>query len=101
MAGPIDFQAIISENSAARNAIVAAVTGKRIVVTNIVLVCTADNTVVWESATTALSGVMTFNAAGGYSMSGGALLKTVAGEALNITQTVAALVTGHITYRLE
>ena len=101
MAGPIDFQAVISENTAARNAIVAAVTGKRIVVTNIVLVCTVANTVVWESSTTALSGVMSFDASGGYSMSGGALLKTASGEALNITQTVASLVTGHLTYRLE
>ena len=78
----ITLQASISENTAATNEIVAAVTGKRIVVDSLVLVCTAANTLNWEDGTTDISGVMSFAANGGYTMSGGNLLSTSAGAAL-------------------
>ena len=101
MAGPIELTAKINENTAATNTIVAAVTGRKIVVTSIVLVCLGSNGVNWEDGTTDISGVMTFDANGGYSLSGARLLETTAGAALQLTQTVADVVSGHISYKLE
>lgn len=92
---------VINESTAATNEIVVAAAGKKIVVTNIVLVCSAANTVNWEDGTTDISGVMSFAANGGYSMSGMRLLETTAGNALQLTSGSAEQVSGHISYYLE
>jgi len=101
MSGPIELTAVIDESTAATNTIVAAVTSKKIVVKSIVLVCSAANTVNWEDGTTDISGVMSFAANGGYSMSGGNLLETTAGTLLALTSGSAQQVSGHISYTLE
>ena len=101
MAGRVTLTATFTENTAATNTIVAAVTGKKIIVTSLVLVCLVSNGVNWEDGVTDISGVMTFGANGGYSLSGDRLLETTAGAVLALTQTVADVVSGHITYHLE
>ncbi len=101
MAGPIELTKSFTETTGALNEIVAAVTGKKIIVTSLVLVCTSANSVNWEDGTTDISGVMSFPANGGYSMSGSRLLETTAGAALQLTQTGATVVSGHLSYRLE
>ncbi len=94
--------AAYSETTGARNEQVAAVTGKKIRVLSWTLnASAAENTATWESATTALSGAIEIanNAVVGASYAGG-LFETVAGEALNVTQGAASLMSGHITYVL-
>ncbi len=93
--------AVVSENTAATNTIVAAVTGFKIVVDSVVLVCTLANTVNWENGVTDISGVMSFGATGGYAVSGGNLMETATGAVLALTLGSAALVSGHISYHLE
>jgi hypothetical protein len=102
MALPFEVKhAVISQNTAARNQIVAAVTGKRIVVLNYTVVATGAVAITWESGTTALSGVMSFAANGGASAPGtgeSPVLTTARGEALNITSSGAVQISGHLTY---
>ena len=81
--------------------VVTAVTGKKIVVTSIVLVCAAAVSVNWEDDTTDISGVMSFPALGGYAMSGDRLLETTAGNALKLTLSDTIQVSGHISYYEE
>ena len=101
MAGPIEITASYTKTTAATNDVIAAVTGKKIIVTSLVLVCAAANSVNWEDGTTDISGVMSFAANGGYSLSGSRLLETTAGATLALTQTGATVVSGHLTYHLE
>ncbi len=91
-----------SETTAARNEIVTAVAGKKIRVTAWTLnAAGGENDITWETAATALSGAFEIanNATAGAHFSGG-LFETVAGEALNATQSTGTLVAGHITYVL-
>lgn len=95
--------AIINASAGARTEIVAAVAGKRIRVLSYVATCeTATGTFLWESATTAISGVMTMADNGCVVVPAGTtpVLQTAAGEALNIT-TVASVVRGHLSYITE
>ncbi len=101
MSGLNQLTASFTETTAATNEIVAAVANRKIVVTNLVLVCASANSVNWENGTTDISGVMSFAANGGYSLSGSRLLETTAGAALQLTQTDASVVAGHLSYRLE
>ena len=88
----------ISISTATTTAIVAAVAGKRIVVLNLVLYVASGQTVVWKSGTTVLSGPIGASYTAGDAYDG--LIETVAGEALNLTTTAAAVVAGHLTYVL-
>lgn len=93
----------ISESTAADNEIVAAVAGKKIIVTSYVLVAGAAVAVTWKSGTTALSGAMSLAANGGISVDSGhaeGVLKTATGEALNLALAGAVAVAGHLTYYL-
>ena len=101
MAGPIELTASFTETTAATNEIIAAVAGKKIIVTSLVLVCASANGINWEDGTTDISGVMSFTANGGYSLSGSRLLETTAAAALQMTQTGATVVSGHLTYHYE
>ena len=99
--GKILMHAVISEVTAARNAIVAAVSGKKIKVFAYVLINTTAQIVTWESGTTALSGAMALASNGGITIAvqpPECILETVAGEALNITQSAATQLSGHLSY---
>lgn len=95
--GPLRF-GVISQ-AAGTTAIVAAVTGAKIRVISYTLVATGAATAVFKSATTAVTGTMSFAANGGasaYCAEG--LFETVASAALNLVTTSNA-VEGHFTYR--
>ena len=91
-------RAVIDISTATTTAIVAAVSGKRIVVVNLVIYVGSGQTIVWKSGTTALSGPIGASYTAGDAYDG--LIETVAGEALNLTTTAAAVVAGHLTYVL-
>jgi hypothetical protein len=94
--------ALISESTAATNDLVAAVTGKKIRVLSYVLNAAGGaNTITFKSASTAISGAMDV----GDNVSlvadcASGLFETAKGEALNLTQSGATLVAGHLTYVL-
>lgn len=98
--------AAINASASGSNAIVAAVTGKRIRVVSYVIVAAGAVTATWQSASTALSGPMSLASSGGASASvgilapGGAygLFQTEAGEALNLSLGGAVTVAGHLCY---
>lgn len=96
----------ISATAAGANTVVAADPLRRIKVTQYTLVASADNTVTWKSAATALSGGMSIIASGGIASpcstpAQGALFQTEVGEALVLSLSAATPVTGHLSYFLE
>lgn len=105
--GPaINFAAITTASSGDQT-IIAAVTGKAIVVLNYVLNNSAATaqTVTWKSGSTAISGAITSPASSlqsSYSVgvSGGPypVLATNAGEALVLTLSASTQVSGHLAY---
>ena len=92
--------AVIDCASSGDNSIVAAVSGKKIRVLAVVLVCSGGaNTVTWKDGSTAKSGGMGFAANGGYSvMYPYGLWEGTATTALNLNLSAATSVDGHITY---
>jgi hypothetical protein len=94
--------AAIAASSSGDNAIVAAVTGKRIRVLNYMFMATTPVNVKWRSATTDLCGALPAGANGGASCSfeGMGCFQTAAGEALNLNLSGAVAVGGHLTYVL-
>ena len=100
---PVKKFKIAHDGDPVQQAIVAAVTGKKIVVLSYVLTIggTTDGTVTWQSADTALSGAMSLQSDGAAIIavdhSPRGCLETVAAEALNIT-TSGIAVAGHGTY---
>jgi hypothetical protein len=97
---------VISVASSGSNTLVAAVPEKKIKVLSYTLVCDGAVTVKWQSASTDLSGAMSFSANGGISTpvgspSSGWLLETAINEALNLNLGGAVGVRGHLTYFLE
>jgi len=82
--------------------LVAAVTDRQIEVLGYTVLAEASTAITWKSATTAISGPMTFDANGGASVNGndgGAVFRTTAGEALQITNA-SGNIQGHFTYRI-
>lgn len=98
--GPVKY-AVLEGATIAQHEIVAAVTGKKIVVLALWFVNEdATQDIVFESADTAISGVITNMAAGATVCvaSPFGLMATAAGEALNMTLTVAKYVSGGVAY---
>ena len=93
-------QVVISENTTGDQEIVAAVTGKRIVVTSFWFKCSAANTLTWKSATTAISGAAAWEQSGGMiaPFNIGGYFWTIAGQALNLNLSAAQQVSGSLTY---
>lgn len=87
--------------TAGTNELVAAVTGKRIKVFSYAVVATGAGTVKFQSASTDLTGAMSFAANGGISCAPGddPWFATAAGEALNIVTSGSAA--GHLSYVIE
>lgn len=92
------YRAKFDEATAATHVVVAAVTNKRIVVTNLVCIIGSSQTAIWKSGTTAISGVLPESYTTGDNELG--ILETERGEALQLTLSAAVQVTGHLTYVL-
>jgi hypothetical protein len=96
----------VSVSSSGANQIVAADATKKIKLLSYVLVASGDVAAKWQSASTDLTGAMSFIANGGAvspvgTPSGGWLLETAVNEALNLNLGSAVGVRGHISYFLE
>ena len=91
-----------SDADATRNEAIAAVAGKKIRVLSYLLnAAGGENDVTFESGAVALTGAMEVaNNASVHASFNGGVFETTAGVALNITQSAATLVAGHITYIL-
>jgi hypothetical protein len=95
--------AFANPSTATDTAVVAAITGKSIVVHSVFVVAAGANSVYFKSGSTAITGTSALAANGGFSLAPNeqGWFKTVAGEALNFT-TSAAVATGvTITYSEE
>lgn len=95
--------AAVSAAAASDNALVAAVTGKRIRVHSIVLVATGGaNTATLRSAANAISGAMDLGSDGQLVLNHNPAgwCQTAAGEALNLLLSAATAVAGLLTYSL-
>lgn len=94
--------AAFSQNTAATHEVVAAVTGKRIIVTGYELTAGGTNTVVWKSASTALSGAsdVVSGTRLAQPLTDGFYLATAKGEALNITLSGAQKLAGYVNYQV-
>lgn len=95
--------AVVSANSAATHEIVAAVTGKRILVLGATLKVANGQTLTWVRGTsTAMSGAMVFATSDLlYTASNPlGLFATGVGERLALTLGAATQVSGHVTYAL-
>lgn len=102
--GETILHAKIDVAAATDNEIVAAVSGKKIIVIDYCLVAGGGaNTCTWKSGSTALTGGMSFAANGGIAVPASpyGVLETVAGEALNLTLSAATSVDGHLSYVLR
>jgi hypothetical protein len=95
--------AVIDNASSGDNTVVAAVAGKRILVTSYTLVVAGALTVRWESGAsgTALTGQMQFAANGGTATAynpGGCFAPTAANTLLNLELSAGTSCDGHLTY---
>ncbi len=92
------YRALIDVSAISAPDIVAAVSGKQIVVLNMVLTVASGNTVTWRSASTDISGPIKESYTAGDAHA--ALLETAAGEALVLNCVTADQISGHLTYVL-
>lgn len=93
--------AVIDTATLGDNTIVAAVTGKRLIVLTYTIVTGGAVALRWKSAANSLSGAMSFAANGGVAPAGtveAPLLQTNPGEALVLNLGAAIQTSGHITY---
>jgi len=101
---PTIRRAVINFSGAETSEIVAAVAGQKISVVNVALTVGGETNLTWKSGTTAISGPMDFGGAdeprGMTHGLGDYPLQTAAGEALNLTSSIAVQVSGYITYYL-
>jgi len=94
-------RAVINESTAASNEIIALVAGRQIVLTKIVFVTTAAQSITLQSvdavpAATAMTGVMAFGANGGLAMD--CKIELTTAEAFNILQSAAVQLSGWVEY---
>jgi len=89
------YRAVISTATSGDQTIVAAVSGKRIVVLNY-LMTVSTNTVTWKSGSTAISGAMDESHSVRDPDAG--LIETALGEALVLNLGSAVQVSGFLTY---
>jgi hypothetical protein len=96
------LHAVIDTQATTTNAIVPAVSDKRIRVLSYVIIVGSAGTVQWESGTTDLSGAMSLASNGGVAapFNPAGHFQTGVNEVLNINQNVSANAKGHLTYVL-
>jgi len=98
--------AVVNASASGSNTVVAAVANKRIRVLSYVIIAAGDVSVTWQSASTAISGVMALAANGGAAPAAGQAVpagligqfETNQGEALTMNLSAAIAVGGHLTY---
>lgn len=99
------LNAVINFATAATHSIIAAVTGKKIKITNIMLTVAGETNLTFKSATTAISGALDFGGTdeprGMVHSLGDFPLETASGEAFQITSSGAVQVSGYVTYYTE
>ena len=103
-AAPATLPAVINYSTSGDKTVIAAVAGKRIVVTGGLIVCGAAVTLTFKSGSTAITGPMTFAAGGGFGRDArpdSYLFRTEAGQALILNLSADAAVGGCLTYYLE
>ena len=102
VAGEQPRYASISGASSGDNAIVAAVTGKKIRVLSYAIVGAGAVSAKFRSGTTDITGAMSFAANGGAAVGFSPVghFETAAGSALNVNLSGAVAVAGHLTYIL-
>jgi len=94
--------AVIAEAGNGTDAIVAAVTGKRILVLGYDMGTDTAQTLQWKSASDAISGVYTLAANDHIERDNPyGVMKTAEGEALNLTQVGGAAVIGGVVTYIE
>lgn len=98
-------KAVIDFATAATHEIVAAVTGKKIKIVNIMFTVAGETNLTFKSGTTAMSGAMDFGGTdeprGMVHHFGDFPLETTSGEAFQITSSGAVQVSGYVTYYTE
>lgn len=98
-------QTVISFATIATHEVIAAVAGKKIKITNLMLTVAGETNLTLKSNTTGLSGAMDFGGAdepkGMVTGFGDYPLETAVGEAFQITSTGAVQVSGFATYFTE
>ena len=103
--GHIVLNKVINFSTAATHSVVAAVTGKKIKITNILLIVAGETNITLLSAATPISGPMdlggTAEPRGFCSHFGDTPLETAEGEAFQITSSGAVQVSGCLTYFTE
>lgn len=94
------LRAVVSTSSSGVTEIVAAVPGAKIVVINYGIVVAGATAITWRSASTSISGALSFAGNGGISCSDAdhGWFETAVGEALNINNSAAVAVGGHVSY---
>jgi hypothetical protein len=95
-------RAVISASASGSNQIVAAVSGKKIVVLGYTIVAAGAVTAQWKSGSTNISGAMSLAANGGAAVptvdNEIGCMETAADAALNLNLGGAVSVAGHLTY---
>lgn len=99
-------KAPVAATSSGNTSVVAAVTGKRICVTRVMVVTKTALDLKFQSATTDITGAMGYAAGGGWrdgiarnaDDADDCLFETAVGEALNINLSGAGTVGGYISY---
>lgn len=92
------YRANFDTSLATTTAIVAGVADKRIVVTNLVVVVSSGQTIIWRSGSDDISGELPESYTTGDNELG--ILETEPGEALNLVTSAASQASGHLTYVL-
>lgn len=95
--------ALFDENTAATHEIVALTAGKRMTVYEVYLAAAGANDVTWKSNTTILLGPVGLTAGNIMHIPAGTLpfCSVASGEALNLTLSAAARVTGWVKYTID
>lgn len=99
------LNAVINFATAATHSIIAAVSGKKIKITNIMLTVAGETNLTLKSSTTAISGALDFGGTdeprGMAHHLGDHPLETLTGNAFQITSSGAVQVSGYVTYYAE
>lgn len=91
-------RAVIDESTAASNEIVAAVSGKQIIVLAVTILVDSAVDLTWQSASTALSGPMNVTQGMTDDNADVGLFETARDEALNLLSGSAVQVSGYLSY---
>ena len=92
------YRELFDVSTATTTEVVAAVAGKRIVVTHLVISLASTQTVIWRSGSTDITGEIIESYVAADNELG--IMETSVGEALNLVTSAAVDSNGHLTYVL-